>query len=167
MDFFDVIEKRRSVRSYKPDEVEDEKLQKILEAARIAPTAANRQAFKLVVVKTRGREEDLKKIYGKDWFTQPPVIIAVCSVKGGSWVRSDGRHSGDVDAAIVMDHIILAAQALGLGTCWIGAFNLDAARKVLGLDDSLEPVVLATLGYAADQPRDKIRKSLGEIIMYK
>jgi nitroreductase len=167
MDFFDVIQARRSVRSYKPDEVEAEKLQKILEAARIAPTAANRQAFKVVVVKTKGHEEQLKRIYNRDWFVQPPLVLAVCSVKGGYWVRSDGRAYSDVDAGIVMDHIILAATALGLGTCWIGAFNEQAAIELLELGDGLEPVVLAPLGYADDKPRERVRKAIDNVIIYK
>jgi nitroreductase len=147
--------------------VEAEKLQRILEAARIAPTAANRQAFKVVVVKTKGHGEQLKQIYSRDWLVQAPVVLAVCSVRGAYWVRGDGRAYGDVDAAIVMDHITLAATALGLGTCWIGAFNEQAAIELLELGDGLEPVVLTPLGYADECPQARPRKAMDDIVLYK
>ncbi|MDD4169263.1 MAG: nitroreductase family protein [Desulfotomaculaceae bacterium] len=167
MEFLDAIKKRYSVRSYKPDPVEQEKLAIILEAARLAPTAANRQAFKVIVIETSGRKEDLKKIYGKDWFGEAPLVLGVCSIPGGCWVRSDKKNYSDVDAAIVMDHIILAATDQGLGTCWVGAFNLQAAKEVLGLDDSMEPVAFTPLGYAKDTMIKKSRKSLDDLVIYK
>ena len=144
MDYFELIEKRHSARAYKPDAVEDEKLGKVLEAARIAPTACNRQAFKIFVISTKGNEAALRKIYDKEWFVTPPYVLGICIMKDKSWVRRDGRNYGDVDAAIVMDHIILAAVDLGLGTCWIGAFDPAAAKSVLELDDSLEPIAFYT-----------------------
>lgn len=169
MDYFELIKNRRSVRGYKADEVEPEKLDKLLEAARLAPTAANRQAFRLVVLKTKGREEKLKKVYPKDWFTQAPLVLCVCAVRGSGWVRSkDSKDFFDIDAAIVMDHIILAATALGLGTCWIGAFDADEAKKLIGLEDFIEPVLLTPLGYGLEAAvREKVRKPLGELVIYK
>ncbi len=164
MDFSDLIQKRYSVRSYKPDPVEDTKLQQILEAARLAPTAANRQAFQLIVIHTRGREHDLKQIYNRDWFVRAPLVIAACGLPEQNWVRVDGRNYNDVDVAIVMDHIILAAANLGLGTCWIGAFDPDAARKVLGLPDDAEPVAFTPLGYADDEQPPRKRKALADLV---
>lgn len=140
MEYSELVKSRYSVRSYKSDPVEQEKLDKILEAARLAPTACNLQAFKVVVINTKGKEEDLKKIYSRDFFTQAPVIIGVFEALKKSWVRSDGKNYADVDAAIVMDHIILAATEQGLGTCWIGAFNAEEARKFAGLGEEYEPV---------------------------
>jgi len=167
MEFFELISKRHSVRSYKDVGVEEEKLEKILEAARLAPTAANRQAFKIIVLNTRGREDELRRVYGRDWFYKAPLVLCVCSIPERSWVRSDGKNYSDVDAAIVMDHIILAATELGLGTCWIGAFNVEAARQVLALDTSLEPVAFTPLGYPDDAEFKKIRKPIEEIVIYK
>lgn len=166
MEYFELIQKRYSVRSYKSDPVEDEKLQKILEAARLAPTAANRQAFKVVVIHTRGREEQLKKIYGRDWFVQAPLVLGIFSIPRKNWVRSDGRNYSDVDAAIVADHIILAATELGLGTCWIGAFNAAAAREAVGLGEDFEPVVFTPLGYPESAGPQKVRKALDELVIH-
>ena len=165
MDFFKVIKERYSVRSYRPDPVEPEKLEQILEAAILAPTACNRQAFKVIVIKTEDKKADLIRIYPKGWFAEAPYILCVCSIPGENWVRKDNKNYSDVDAAIVMDHIILAATALGLGTCWIGAFDLEAARDVLALDNSLEPVVLTPLGYAKGSPPNKVRKSLIDLVI--
>jgi len=167
MDFSQLIRERYSVRAYKPDPVEEEKLQQILETARLAPTAANRQAFQLIVIHTEGREEELKRIYKQDWFVQPPLVLCACGIPEQNWVRKDGKNYNDVDVAIVMDHVILAAADLGLGTCWIGAFNSAAAREVLGLPDGVEPVAFTPLGYPDDQPKPKKRKPLQELIRYE
>ncbi len=131
MDVFEAIEKRYSVRGYKPDAVEDEKLAKVLEAARRAPTAANRQPFRMIVVHTEGREEELARVYGRRWLTQAPLVIAFVAVPGEAWRRMDDKPYDEVDATIAMDHLVLAATALGLGTCWIAAFDPDAARDVV------------------------------------
>lgn len=167
MDYFELISQRRSVRAYKDDAVEELKLQKILEAARLAPTAANRQAFKVIVIHTKGLEEELRRIYNRDWFVKAPVVLCVCSEPGKAWVRYDGKSYSDVDAAIVMDHIILAATALGLGTCWIGAFNPDAARHALKLEPGMEPIAFTPLGYAEKTEFKKIRKPIEDITLFK
>lgn len=167
LDFNDLIEQRYSVRSYKSDAVEPEKLQKILEAGRLAPTAANRQAIRILVIKTEKRREELKSIYERDWFTQAPLIIGVCSIPGETWVRKDNKNYSDVDAAIVMDHMILMATALGLGTCWIAAFDAPAAKRMLKLEDGLEPVVLSPVGYARDHLGNKTRKPLNDLVIYR
>ncbi len=166
MDFFDVITKRFSVRSYKPDMVETEKLEKILEAARQAPTACNLQAFKVLVMKTDGNREALKKVYHREWFLEAPYVLAVCSIPEESWVRADGKSYSDVDAAIVMDHIILAATALGLGTCWIGAFNPQAAREAFRMDEKMQPVALTPLGYANETRANKRRKPVEDLVTF-
>lgn len=167
MEYFQLISTRYSVRAYRPDPVEDEKLQKVLEAARLAPTADNRQPFQLIVVHTRGREAELRQIYNRDWFTQAPLVICACGVPRLSWVRRDQRRYLDVDVAIVMDHLILAATDLGLGTCWIAAFNAEAARRILELPPEVEPLIFTPLGYPADTPQEKIRKPLSELVRYE
>ena len=167
MNFFELIQQRYSVRAYKPDPVEDDKLQQVLEAARLAPTANNQQPFQLLVIHTAGRQADLGRIYRREWFSQAPLVIALCSIPGRAWVRRDGQNYHYVDAAIVMDHLILAAASLGLGTCWIAAFNAAAAHEVLGLPEEVVPVAFTPLGYPADQPRPKERKSLSELVRYE
>ncbi len=166
MDVHEVIAQRYSVRAYKPDPVPDEKLGAVLEAARLAPTAANRQPFRVLVLGTAGHEAELKRIYGKDWFVQPPLVLGVCAVTDEAWRRMDGRPYADVDAAIAMDHLILAAAGEGLGTCWIAAFDPVAAREVLGLPDGVEPMAFTPLGYPADEPRAKKRKPLADLVKY-
>ena len=166
MEYLELIQKRYSVRSYKKDPVEKEKLDKILEAARLAPTACNRQEVKIVVIETKGRGEELKKIYRGDWFSQAPIVIGVFSIPDKSWVRSDGKNYSDVDSAIVMDHIILAAADLGLGTCWIGAFNPQAAKEFAGLGKELEPVAFTPVGYPNCAEPGKIRKSIEDMVVY-
>ncbi len=166
MDIFEVIQKRHSVRSYKPDPVEPEKLQQILECARLAPTAANRQAFKVMVINTEGNKEVLQNIYRNTWFVNAPHILCVCSIPEKCWVRSDKKNYSDVDAAIVMDHMVLAATALGLGTCWVAAFDVEAARAILKLEDIWEPIAFTTLGYPNDSAFKKVRKPLEETVIY-
>ncbi|MDD5018531.1 MAG: nitroreductase family protein [Eubacteriales bacterium] len=167
MDFYSVIEGRHSVRSYTDKPVEDEKLNRILQAAVLAPTAANRQAFKIFVIATGDKKDRLKEIYAKDWFVEPPYVLLVCTVKDACWVRRDEKSYGDVDSAIVMDHVILAAAAEGLGTCWIGAFDAAAAREVLGLLDGLEPIAFTPLGYEKETAARRGRKSLSDLVIYQ
>lgn len=168
MELRDLLRQRYSVRAYKPDPIEEDKLNEILEAARLAPTAHNNQPFQVIVIHTSGRQAELQRIYNRDWFTQAPILLCVCGVPSQGWIRSfDKRRYLDVDAAIVMDHMILTATALGLGTCWIAAFNAAAAREILKLPDEIEPLLFSPLGYAADQPKEKVRKPLAELVRYE
>jgi nitroreductase len=166
MEFIELARKRYSVRSYKAEPVEDDKLQLVLQAARLAPTAANRQAFRLIVIRTRNRESELLRIYSRSWFVQAPVVICICAIPDEAWVRSDGKNYSDVDAAIVMDHLVLAATDLGLGTCWIGAFDPVVAREVLGITEQVDPIAFTPLGYPADQSAAKKRKNLDDLVKY-
>ncbi len=167
MQFRELITARYSVRSYKPEPVEENKLQMVLEAARMAPTAGNRQPFQLVVVHTDGRKADLRRIYHREWFVEAPLVICACGIPSQAWVRRDGKSYLDVDVAIVMNHLILAAADLGLGTCWIGAFDPVAAQEVLGLLGDVEPIAFTPLGYPADHPKPKQRRPLGELVRYE
>ncbi len=167
MEFFEVVKKRYSVRSYRRELVEDHKLQRVLEAMQLAPTAANRRPFKFIVIHTEGKEAELRRIYDKAWFVQAPLIICGCAIPAKAWGRQDSKNYCDVDITIAMDHLVLAATDLGLGTCWIAAFNPDAARKVLSLPDSVEPIAFTPLGYADDQPDAKERKAIEDIVAYE
>jgi nitroreductase len=168
MDFSELVTARYSVREYRPKDVEEDKLNKVLEAARMSPTAANRQPFQLIVITTSGREDELGEIYPAEWFAKAPIVIAVCAVLSEGWVRkTDKVNYAIVDAAIVMDHITLAAANEGLGSCWIGAFDPRAAREVLGLPEGVEPVAFTPIGYAADSPREKLRRPLEKLVRYE
>ena len=120
MDFDDVINKRYSVRGYLDKEVEDEKLEYVLKAATIAPTGVNNQPFKVFVIDTKKNKESLSEIYGAKWFVEAPYVLCVVANVDEAWTRPwDGKNIADIDATIVMDHIILAATNVGLGTCYI------------------------------------------------
>lgn len=165
MDFQDLIRRRYSVRAYDPRPVEEEKLARVLEAACLAPSACNRQPFRIVVVPTRGREGELGRVYGRPWFVQAPLVLAVCALPAESWRRRhDGWNSAEVDATIAMDHLVLAAADEGLGTCWIAAFDPRAARDVLGLPEGVVPVAFTPLGYPADSPGPKKRRPLSDLV---
>ncbi len=165
MEFLELVKNRYSVRAYKSTPIEDDKLKQILEAARLAPTGSNQQAFQLIVIHTAGREEELRPIYGRDWFVQAPVIICACATPIQGQAYHEGRSYRNI--GIVMDHLILAATDLGLGTCWIGAFDPIATRQILGLPEEVKPIVFATVGYSDDEARPKVRKSIDELIRYE
>jgi nitroreductase len=164
MEFQELIRRRYSVREYAAAPVSEGALERILEAGRLAPTAANRQPFRIVVLDTGSRHEALGRVYPRPWFLQAPIVICVCGVPEEAWVRKDGRSHLDVDAAIVMDHMILAATDEGLGTCWIANFDVGAAREVFELRACEVPLLLTTLGHAADRPTPKQRRSLDLLV---
>ena len=141
MEFEKLIAARYSVRAYRSDPIPDQILQKVLEAGALAPTAANRQAFRILVIRTAGREQELKRIYSRDWFVQAPLVIGICALTDSCWVRGDGKSYCDVDAAIVMDHLILAAADQGL------AFT--------------------PLGYPGDSPGAKKRRTVEELVRFE
>jgi nitroreductase len=167
MEFSELLTARYSVRAYKPDPIPEETLQQVLEAARLAPTAANRQPFRVILIHTRGREQELQRVYHHSWFTQAPLIVCVCAVPEEAWVREDRRSYCDVDAAIALDHLILAAANLGLGTCWIAHFDVQAAREILQVPQSVEPLLFTPLGYPADHIRPKKRRPLADLVRFE
>jgi nitroreductase len=167
MSFADLARRRYSVRAYRSDPVAPDLLADVLETTRVAPTAANRQPVRLVVVHTAGREKELRRIYDRDWFATAPIVVCACGVPAEGYVRGDGRSYLDVDVAIVMDHLTLAAADAGLGTCWVAAFDEAAARDVLGLPAGIEPVVFTPLGYPADTPGPKQRRPLEDLVRYE
>lgn len=166
MEIFDVIKTRRSIRSYKPDQIADDKLNKVLDAARLAPSAANRQPFKFIVIKNAETKKGLMPAYTKEWFWEAPVIICACTVPNLAWVREDGKNYAEVDVAIAMDHLVLAATGEGLGTCWVAAFKaLFIKENLLNcIDENLEPIALTPLGYPKEMPEARGRKAFGDVI---
>jgi len=167
MEFYEVIEKRRSVRGYRPDPVEEEKLQRVLSAARLAPSAANRQPLKFLVIRDAALRTKLLEAYSQKWFAEAPVIVCACARPSEAWQRVDGKNYADVDVSIAMDHLILAAAAEGLGTCWIGASKPDKLRSILRVPPDLQPVALTPLGYPASPAKPTRRKPLDEIVEYR
>ncbi len=168
MKFAQLVHQRYSCRKYSPDLIEEEKFNLILEAARLAPTASNQQPFQIIIIKTENKQDELLKIYHRDWFVQPPIVLCICSLPAEGWHRHkyDNQSYAIVDAAIVLDHITLQAADLGLGTCWVGDFNPQAAREFLALPEDVNPVAFTPLGYPLDEPKNKIRKPLKELIRF-
>lgn len=167
MEFEEVINRRYSVRGYLDKEVEQEKLEYVLNAATIAPTGKNLQPFKVFVIDTKKNKDALSEIYGARWFVEAPYVLCVVVNVDDAWTRPwDGKNIADIDATIVMDHIILAATDVGLGTCYVGAFKEDKARLLLNLNNNEVPVLFTPLGYGNAEPMETPRKELDEFVEY-
>ncbi len=164
MNVLDAIRNRRSVRAYEPRPVPEESLTRILEAARLAPSASNRQEYKLVVVRdARTREKLVDAAAGQRFVGEAPVVIAAVSLAPEQVMRSEVPTYA-VDVAIAVDHMTLAAVEEGLGTCWIGAFSQDKVKRLLGIPEGYKVVALLPLGFPADRPRPRTRRELHEIV---
>lgn len=170
MDFLELAKRRYSVRSYQPKQVEEEKLKRILEAGRVAPTGANRQPHRLIVVREAAGLEKLKKaanLFGA------PLAIIVCADHNISWKRNfDGKDVADIDAAIVTDHMMLEATELALGTLWVCHFNPEVLKKEFNLPVNIEPINILGVGYAdgaAASPNrhDRLRLPLEDFVYYE
>jgi len=167
MELIDAIQKRYSVRSYKNLPVEDEKLDKVLDAARLAPSAVNFQPWYFIVVREEKQRQKLNEVYARKWFTSAPVVIIACVDHSKVWVRaSDGKNSADIDPAIAIDHLTLRATDLGLGTCWVCNFDAKKCRELFSLPENIEPIALIPIGYPDDQPNEKKRKKLDEVVFW-
>jgi nitroreductase len=163
MTVFEAIKKRYSCRSYKSESVPKDKLNTVLEAARLAPSAHNAQDWKLVVVKDAEKRKALSEAAGQSFIAEAPVIIVAVGLKP-DYVMPCGIPAYVVDSAIAIDHITLAAAELGLGTCWIGAFSEEEVKKALNIPKKCKVVVFLPVGYPDDEPGSKSRKKLEEII---
>lgn len=167
MDVFEAIRTRRSIRSYEDRPVEQEKLEQVLEAGRLAPSASNRQDWLFVVVRDAAtRERLVPACRDQKFIGQAPVVIVVCATDTEYHMRS-GLAIAAVDSSIAVDHMTLAATALGLGSCWIGAFEADKVTKVLDLPKGATPAHVLPLGYPAETPDPRPRKPLAEVVQYK
>ena len=165
MPVLDVIQQRYSVRKYLDKPVEEEKLQRVLEAARLAPSASNRQIWRFVVVRDAERRQALAEAAGQPFLGEAPVVIAGCAADTTRVMRC-GLSCHPVDLAIALEHIALQAVAEGLGTCWIGAFDQQAAKAAIGAPAEVEIVELMPLGYPAATMPPRQRLALDEIVMY-
>ena len=167
MDFYDLVTKRCSIRSYERNKaVPDDVLRRILNAGRVAPSAANLQPWRFHVVQSEKMLQKIYSCYARGWIQSVPCFLIVSGNRDEAWVRrKDGYNSIETDLTIIMDHLVLAATFEGLGTCWIAAFDPDMLREALHLKPNEEVFAMTPLGYA---PPDAVhfptsRKSLDEI----
>jgi nitroreductase len=162
MDFYEIVRTRRSVRKYKPTPVEKDKLDRIWEAVRQAPSACNMQPWRFLLVRSREMRQKLSPIL-QPWAASAPELIVALGNRTTAWQR-DGESIHCVDVAIAFEHLVLAAASEGLGTCWICAFNRKNASQALQLPPEWEPVAITPLGYADDSNVQPDRKSIEEIV---
>ena len=163
MEFYDVIRLRRSIRSYRPVPVPEDALERIAEAVNMAPTACNRQPFRIIVVKDPEKRAAICRVYKAAWLSEAPLIAVVVGDASAAWKRLEGDSIVDVDAAIAMEHFVLAATEEGLGTCWIGAYDRAAVDAILGVKASEHSVALSPLGYAKNGPGPFARKDVSKV----
>jgi nitroreductase len=167
MHVMEAIKKRESVRGYKDQPVEDEKLNLVLEAGRLAPSASNRQEWRYVVVKDRAKRQKLMNAAsGQRFVAEAPIVIAACAETDNHVMRC-GQLCYPIDVAISVDHMTLKAVEEGLGTCWIGAFDEDPVKDILGIPKEIRVVALLTLGYPKAVSGTKSRKKLHDIVRYE
>lgn len=169
MEFLDIAKQRYSVRSYQDKKVEAEKVQKILEAAHIAPTAANLQPIRLLVIQER---EGMQKLSKAANVYDAPLAIVVCADHTKTWTRPfDQKQTGDIDASILTDHMMLEATELGLGSVWICYFKPDVLKKEFCIPEEWEPINILAIGYsnekaAAPDRHRNMRIPIGELVSY-
>jgi nitroreductase len=167
MDIYEAIRTRKSVRSYLPKPVEDDKLERILEAARLAPSASNRQEWRFIVVKDEEKRRRIAEdAAGQPFIGEAPIVLACCAETDSHRMKC-GLECYPIDVAIAIDHVTLAAVAEGLGTCWIGAFDQERVKKILGIPEKMVVVELMPLGYPTDpSPVKKRRIPLESMVRY-
>ncbi|MFW5803589.1 MAG: nitroreductase family protein [Verrucomicrobiota bacterium] len=163
MEFYDVVKSRRSIRAYLDKPVEEEKLTRVRNAVRQAPTACNRQPFRFLELRGGAAKEAVLSCYSRDWLRTAPMLMVAVGLPRQAWSRFNGKSIYEVDVAIAMEHLVLSAAAEGLGTCWICAFDQEALREALSLSETEIPVAITPLGYAAKEPDAVPRKPVNEL----
>jgi nitroreductase len=168
LNIYTAISTRRSVRAFQDREVPETILTRILEATRLAPSASNRQEWRFVVVRDRGTRKSLARAAnGQRFVGEAPVVIACCAETDGH-VMSCGLACFPIDVAIAVDHLTLCAAAEGLGTCWIGAFDPEQVKEILGIPPGIRVVALLPLGYPEDPaPVKKARRPIDSVVKYE
>lgn len=164
MELYDAIRTRRSIRGYTPDPIPAEALERILEAADLAPTACNVQPFKLLLVESPEKRAAVCRCYTAPWLAEAPLIVVALGNRNTAWKRLDGNSAHVIDTSIVMEHVVLAATAEGLGTCWICAFEQGKLHRELGLDAEWDVVALTPLGVPKDTPGAQTRKGVEAVV---
>lgn len=168
MDVLEAIASRRSIRKYKPTPIPEDKLLKILKAARLAPSFENYQPWKFIIIRNEERKRQLSQACSNSKFMlEAPLIIVACAFPDDAFGLMGGyMNSFPVDVAVAVDHLTLAAVNEGLGTCWIGNFKEEKVQKALGIPDDVRVVAITPLGYSDEDPESRGRKPLEEIICY-
>ena len=164
MDFLELVKSRYSCRSYQPQSVEQEKLEYVMECVRLAPSACNKQPWRFRIVSSEEGRKGLCECYEREWFRSAPLYIVASVLHDEEWVRGDGKQHGDIDVAIAVEHLCLAAAEQGLGTCWVCNFDVERCKRVLSLAANEEPTVLIPIGYPADKPKEKQRKDIKLVV---
>lgn len=168
MSFLEIAKKRYSCRKYRNEKVEEEKIEQLLEAARISPSAKNLQPWHFVVIQDPHHLQEIKSCYHGEWINSAPMIIVACGDHKGAWYRADGKNHADIDIAIAVDHLTLAAADIGLATCWVCKFDVIKCANILQLPEGVEPITMIPVGYPLDQAdtdRYKLnRKKLQDIV---
>ncbi len=166
MTLLDTIRKRYSCRAYQERPIEQEKLDSLFEAARLAPSAKNTQDWRFVVVTDKETKYQVAETTNRpDVFEKAGVIIAACS--NSDDVMRCGQAIGPIDIAIALEHIALQATELGLATCWIGSFYPEKVRIILGIPDDIAIIELMTVGYPSDSPKQPSREPMEKIVCYE
>lgn len=168
MEYNELIQKRRSIRKYKPDPVDDETILRLLEAARVAPSWEDKQCWQFIVIKSPETRAALGEAFaegnpGKKSLNAAPVVIVCCGDPSKSGIMGD-RHYYMMDTGIAMEHLILAAANEGLGTCWLGLFDEDKVKQVLGIPKEWRVTAMSPLGVPDQDPKPRPRKELHEIV---
>ena len=168
MNFLDLVKKRYSVRSYEERQIENEKMEYIMECVRLAPSAVNFQPWHFYVVTDSERLDALKSTYKREWIQSAPCIIVACANHEESWHRrSDNKNHADIDLAIAIEHLCLAAAEQGLGTCWVCNFDAALCHEVMAMPENVEPIALIPIGYTPDaEVPEKKRKTIEDICTY-
>ncbi|MGC9515895.1 nitroreductase family protein [Methanocrinis sp.] len=167
MEVTEAIQKRRSIRKYQNRKVDNDRLDRVLEAARLAPSAKNLQEWRFVVVRDEGRRKRLAEAAkGQTFVGDAPVVIAACATVT-DYVMTCGQLTYPIDLAIAVEHMVLQAAEEGLGTCWIGAFYEEEVKKVLNIPPQVRVVALLPLGYPDESPASRPRKEMDEIVAFE
>lgn len=165
MDILTAIQERRSIRKYSNKPVEDEKLNKVLEAFRLAPSARNNQMWKFIIVKDESTKEKLvEAAYGQEALKEAPIILVACGLAPG--VMTNGHRSDTIDLSIAMSFVILEAYEQGLGTCWMARYDENKIKAILGIPEGGSVVMISPLGYGNESPDSRPRKSIDEVVSY-
>lgn len=163
MDFYDVIKKRRSIRSYKSDPVPQESLQRIAEAVYFAPSACNMKPWKIKIVTDPELRAKIAANYTQAWLAEAPAIAVIIANNKQCWMRFEGDPIVQVDVGIAMEHLILAATAEGLATCWIGAYEIKKMNAALNVTEPWNVLAISPLGYSDAVPKDVPHRDINKI----
>jgi len=168
MHFKDLIKTRYSVREYHDNKIDRTLIKEVVNAGRLAPSAANKQPWKFVVVDDPELLKKVKATYNRDWFQNIPAIIIIYGDHNNSWKRSfDNKDHCDIDAAIAIDHMTLMASDLGLGTCWVCHFNVELLNQIIIVKENWEPIALLSIGYPKQQiSPEKNRKNIDDVLSF-